>query len=403
MTERVFQAESHLQSLTATVLSCTAASAGFDLVLDRTILFPEEGGQPRDCGTIDEQPVLAIDDRGDEILYRVEKAVQEGSRVVMTLDWTRRFDFMQQHTGEHLLSYAAWKRFGAMNVGFHLAETYATLDLDLPLSSEQVKEMEAFANELGARDLAVAATIYESEEQLSGLPLRKHAEGLTAPIRIVRIEDADCCTCCAPHCAHTGEVGQMKIIDAVAYKGGVRITFLCGGRALCHAVQMHDTVDGLARRFSTGREQVTEAVAKLQSDCNQLRRREKELVAQLNGFVSDALQKNAVTVGKYRLILSLLEDVDAGRLKALAQSALTADTLAVLFCKDGEKLCYIVALGNKLPLDAGDLIQAVNAACAGKGGGRGALAQGQSQSNSGAAETVEQLRNYFTARLKAGK
>ncbi len=137
-----------------------------------------------------------------------------------------------QHIRRALLSFSFYKLFEAANIGFHLALDYATIDFDKPLSREQIAEAELLANSYVWRNLPVKTAFYDSEEDVKSLPLRKHAEGLTAPIRIVSIEDADMCTCCAPHCALTGEIGSIFVLDAAGYKGGTRVTFLCGERAL---------------------------------------------------------------------------------------------------------------------------------------------------------------------------
>ena len=285
MTTRLYLADSHLKECRARVLSLEDAEGGFDAVLDRTVFFPNAGGQPCDTGTLrfagGTAAVTGADERGGDVVHHLSHAVPPGTEVEAQIDWARRFDHMQQHTGEHLLSYAAYTLFDAVNVGFHLSGQYGTIDLDRPLDAAQLGAIERHANELLCRDLPVTAACFDSEEALAraGLPLRKHAEGLTAPIRIVSIEGADCCTCCAPHCARTGEIGQIFLADAIPWKGGVRVTCLCGLRALDHARRTHDALDAIARRFSTGRESAPAAVQKQFDDMAALRRRERALAA----------------------------------------------------------------------------------------------------------------------------
>ena len=225
MTERLYLIDSHLFENQCTVLSCAPGKEGFDVMVDRTVFFPNKGGQPCDTGILGGVKVVDVRESGDELILRTEGPLPVGETVTGHIDEKRRLDIMEQHTGEHVLSWCAYKLFDAVNVGFHCALTYATLDLDKPLTPEQVTEMEDMANGLVRRNLPVTATIYDSEEDLAGVPLRKHAEGLIAPIRVVSIEDADSCTCCAPHVHSTGEIGAIKIVSAVAYKGGMRMTF----------------------------------------------------------------------------------------------------------------------------------------------------------------------------------
>jgi len=334
-----------------------------------------------------------------EILHSADRALTPGQRVLCRIDWTRRFDFMQQHTGEHLLSFSFYHLFAAANIGFHLALDYATIDFDKPLSREQIAEAEQLANGYVWRNLPVSTVFYESEDSIRDLPLRKHAEGLTAPIRIVSIQDADMCTCCAPHCAFTGEIGSIFVADAAAYKGGTRITFLCGERALARNRAVYDDMDALARRFSTARDSVVSAVQKLSDDYGALKRSERELCRALNGYLAADLSASAAAAGRYRVVTGLFTEMDAGRLKDLAQSAAAEKTLVLLFGAASGKLGYVLATGAGFPLDVSELVPAVNAATGGKGGGRGTLAQGMAPSPAGAEETLAQLKSYFVKRV----
>ena len=403
MTLKLYDQNSHQTQATARVAACTPVEGGFDVLLDQTVLFPEGGGQPCDTGWIGEARALSCREAHGEVVHTTDRALTVGETVSVRLDWARRFDFMQQHTGEHLLSFAFYKLFEAANIGFHLALDYATIDFDKPLSREQIAEAELLANSYVWRNLPVKTAFYDSEEDVISLPLRKHAEGLTAPIRIVSIEDADMCTCCAPHCALTGEIGSIFVLDAAGYKGGTRVTFLCGERALKRHRAEHDDLDAVARRFSTSRENAVSAVAKLSDEYGALKKRERELAKELNGFLSNELRSNAKQAGKFRVAVRLFSGMDAGRLKDLAQCAAEPGVLAVLFSKTDGKLSYVLASGEQFPLDVGELIPAVNAAAGGKGGGRGTLAQGMAQSGSGAEETVKQVEDYLVRRLKESK
>ena len=310
------------------------------------------------------------------------------------IDFARRFDIMQQHTGEHLLSYCAWHLFGAQNVGFHCALTYATLDLDKPVGHDGITEIETLANRLAAENAAVKATIYETEEDLKGIPLRKHAEGLTAPIRIVTIDGSDACTCCAPHVKRTGEIGQLKIVEAIPYKGGTRCTFLCGMRALSHAQAMQDTVAAIALRFSTSRDQAEAAVQKQADELSETKKALRQAYAALDEYLAKALKAEAEDVNGVKLIVKTLESVDAKRLRAIAGATMTDRALSVLFSDTGDRVSYLLA-SNGIKTDTGLLIAAVNTAFSGNGGGRGTLAQGSAKKPAGMTETVESIKTYF--------
>lgn len=394
MTERLYLSDSMLSAFDATVLSCEPQGDGYLIELDRSVFFPNKGGQPCDVGTIGDAAVTDVNEHGERLLHRTDRAVAVGAAVHCELDFARRFDIMQQHTGEHLLSYCAWHLFGAQNVGFHCALTYATLDLDKPVGHEGITEIETLANRLAAENAAVTATIYETEQDLAGIPLRKHAEGLTAPIRIVTIEGSDACTCCAPHVRRTGEIGQLKIVEAIPYKGGTRCTFLCGMRALRHAQTMQDTVSAIALRFSTSREQAEAAVQKQSEDLSNAKRELRQAYAALDEYLAKALMQDAEDVNGCRLIVRVLEHVDAKRLRTLAGATMNGRALTVLFSDTGERVSYLLA-SNGIKPDTGLLIGAVNTALSGNGGGRGTLAQGSAKRPSDLPEIAEQLRGYF--------
>ena len=375
MTERLYLIDSHLFENECTVLACEPGKEGFDVTVDRTVFFPNKGGQPCDTGVLGGVRVTDVRESGDELILRTDGPLPVGAAVTGHIDEERRLDIMEQHTGEHVLSWCAYKLFDAVNVGFHCALTYATLDLDKPLTPEQVTEMEDMANGLVRRNLPVTATIYDSEEDLAGVPLRKHAEGLIAPIRVVSIEDADSCTCCAPHVHSTGEIGAIKIVSAVAYKGGMRMTFLCGGRAMKQFQKLQAAVDAIARKFSTAGDEVLSAVEK----------QEAELKAQAEDV-------------KGKKLLVKLTDTDPKRLRPLALATLPEKGLTLLLTERNGQLSYVLC-ANGLKLDMGELIPAVNLALGGRGGGRGTLAQGSAPTPSGLPETVEQLKTYLKQRL----
>ena len=403
MTKRLYDLDSHLTHAEASVLACTPSGDGFDVVLDQTVFFPEGGGQPSDTGTLGAANVLHVREEQGEIYHRVDRALAVGSVVLGTIDWARRFDLMQQHTGEHLLSYSFYELFEASNIGFHLALDYATIDFDKPLAREEIAQAEHLANQFVWKNLPVHTTFYESEAEVAALPLRKHAEGLQPPIRIVQVEGADQCTCCAPHCRETGEIGSIFVADASSYKGGTRITFYCGERALRLHRAQHDDLDMIARRFSCQREGVVQAIKKLSDDYGALKKSERELAKSLNGYMAAEFAQSAAAAGNYRVIAQIVSGVDAARLKDLAQACSAEKTITLLLSDYEGRLLYVLSAGSKFPLDVSELMPAVNAALAGKGGGRGTLAQGTAPSAIGAKEALEQIRSYFVKRMKDQK
>lgn len=399
MTERLYLQDSHLCRNTARVTTCVKTDKGYEIELDRSVFFPNKGGQPCDLGTIGTAKVLDVNEAGDRLVHLCSEPLEPGTEVEAVIDWARRKDIMEQHTGEHLLSWCAWSLYGAVNVGFHCALDYATLDLDIHLTAEQLKQIEQLANRVARENRAVTAVIYKTEEELEGLPLRKHTEGLTAPIRVVTIEGADSCTCCAPHVKHTGEIGLLKITQAAAYKGGMRLTFLCGGRAYTYASMLQEAMDGMARSFSTGVDKVSAAVEKMNGELDAAKRQNKSLSARLEGYYSRELKEKARDIKGKKLLVEIVEDTDPKRLRPLCQSTLEAKALTLLLCPNGEQVSYIL-MCKGINLDMGEVIQAVNAALGGKGGGRGDMAQGSARKPAGLEEIRAQLEFYLGQRLK---
>lgn len=399
MTERLYLNDSEQYHAWGTVTACVQTEKGYEVELDRSIFFPNKGGQPCDLGKIHDVSVLSVDEVGDRLVHLCEGPVPVGEYVEEFVDGIRRHDFMQQHTGEHILSWCANAYNRAVNVGFHCSLEYSTLDLDIPLSPEQLADIESMANTVVKLNCPVTAAIYEKVEDLDGLYLRKHTEGLTAPIRVVTIEGSDSCTCCAPHVKHTGEIGLIKIVQAVAYKGGMRITFLCGKRAYNYVTQMQKIVDSLSRRFSTSSDKVVESVEKTLTELDAVKKQNKALSTRLEGYLAQELKGEAEDIKGKKLLVKIVEDTDPKRLRPLCQSTLNGKSLTLLLCPRGEQVSYIL-MSKDLKLDMGEVIQAVNTILSGKGGGRGDMAQGSAKLPSNLPEICDQLKFYLTQRLK---
>lgn len=232
MTRKLFYEDSHMREFEARVLSCQACEkgGGFWIVLDQTCFFPEGGGQYADTGYLREIKVVDAQERDGVVYHRTEEALEPGEAVRGRIDWEERFEKMQQHTGEHIVSGLVHSRFGYNNVGFHLGSDYCTMDFDGPISAEELRKIEWEANRAAALDLEVLVQ-YPSKEELEHMEYRSKIE-IEGQVRIVSVPGYDVCACCAPHVKRTGEIGMIKLVNRMNYKGGERITMLCGFRAL---------------------------------------------------------------------------------------------------------------------------------------------------------------------------
>lgn len=284
MTEKIFYENPHQTKFDATVISCTPAEDGkFLIVLDRTAFFPEEGGQNADSGYICKAdasdsaslsnlsenaanafPVLDVQIQKDVIYHKLAAAFTPGEQVRGCVDWDKRFDYMQQHSGEHLISGLVNRRLGYHNVGFHLGDEEVTLDFDGVLTLEELREIEAEANR--AITLNIPVHIYfPSKEELAVLEYRSKIE-IEGAVRIVEFPGFDVCACCAPHVDTTGQIGLIKVTNVMKHRGGVRVNILCGSRALADYTGKQDSVSSISVQLSAKPDAVAGAVARLKEE-----------------------------------------------------------------------------------------------------------------------------------------
>ncbi len=269
--EKLFYEDVFTLDFEATVEECVPeeVSGGYLIVLNRTAFFPEEGGQPADTGTLNDMPVLDVQIKNDIIYHRMEQSMEIGSTVNGHVDWERRFDFMQQHTGEHIVSGLLHKYFDCTNVGFHLGLTEVTMDFDKVITMEQLRAIEQEANLVIWRNLPVYS-YFPTDEELELLEYRSKIE-IDGPVRIVQIPGVDICACCAPHVEQTGEIGMIKITGVQNHRGGVRVNLLCGQRALQDYTTKQNSVTDVSVLLSAKPDEIASAVQKHMEDTLKLK------------------------------------------------------------------------------------------------------------------------------------
>lgn len=272
----------------AQVLSCEKGEKGYQVILDQTQFFPEQGGQTPDQGSLrlkktktEENNVRVLDVQIADgiIIHTTDAPFEEGSRVVGSVDWDYRFSNMQQHTGEHIFSGLVHEKYGYDNVGFHLSDSVVTMDFDGILDKTQVKELERKANQVIYANLPVEVS-YPTKEELAALEYRSKKE-LEGQVRIVTIPGVDVCACCAPHVRHTGEIGQLKVMQLQNYKGGVRLSILCGYRALEAFSEKKDTVEKMMHLLSSSEEDLESGIKRLQTENQETNYRLRKTMEQL--------------------------------------------------------------------------------------------------------------------------
>lgn len=279
MTEKLFYEDSFLKEFDAVVLRCCPMGEKYEVVLNRTAFFPEGGGQYADTGWLGEAEVLDVQERGDEVFHYVTKPLPEGETVHGGIRWEERFMKMQQHTGEHIVSGIIHRKFGYNNVGFHLGSEDCTMDFDGEMTLTQLREVETEVNRAVFSDLIVEES-YPSKEALNAMSYRSKIE-IEGQVRIVTIPGYDVCACCAPHVKRTGEIGIVKLIDSRRYKGGMRVTMLCGVRALEDYRRKEASVKRISSTLCAKNDVVAEAVEQLKADRDELKNTIVQLQRQL--------------------------------------------------------------------------------------------------------------------------
>ena len=283
-TVRLYDQDAYATKFEAEVLACEEVEKKekkvYQVWLDQTLFFPEEGGQSPDMGTIDGIKVLDVQIKDEVITHTLAAPLAVGTTVKGVVDWKHRFYNMQQHSGEHIFSGIVHNRFGYDNVGFHLSDSIVTMDFNGVITAEDIEEIETEVNQAIIENIPVEVS-YPTKEELKVLEYRSKIE-IEGQVRIVTIPGYDVCACCAPHVRRTGEIGMLKVMNVQSYKGGVRISILCGFRALEAFRQKADIITELMAQFSTNQEALVENVTKLknanQTMKNQLASAKQELM-----------------------------------------------------------------------------------------------------------------------------
>ena len=383
-TVTLYDEDAYRRSFTATVLDCRPGRDDYEIILDQTVFFPQQGGQVSDRGRLGEAFISDVQISDGIIIHHADKPLEPGSKVEGEIDWPRRFDLMQNHTGEHILSGIICHAYGCRNVGFRLAEDNCTVDYDLPLTSQQLEEAERMANQVIWENREVLVSC-PSKEQLENLDYRSKKE-LEGKIRIVEIPGVDVCACCAPHLKHTGEAGLLKIISAEKHKNGVRLYILSGQRAFRALKESQEVADQLVHELSTPREKLPQRVAAL-------------------SLLTDRLSRELSAV-KVQLLVRQIADEQSDPVLFFCRDVLEKDIREVIngfLAEHPEKTCggfcgsdeegYRLVLASARH-DMKKLAAALRERLGFQGGGSSQMIQGNIRAErSGIEETVRKLMN----------
>ena len=364
-TRRLFYEDSHLTEFTATVTACDIAENGWAVQLSATAFYPEGGGQGCDLGTLDNVNVLNVQEKDGKILHFCDEKLEIGQTVTGCINWARRFDLMQQHSGEHIVSGIICRRYGYHNVGFHVGSEMMEIDFDGPVPAEDLAEIERLANEAVWKNVPIRCW-YPSKAELPTVPYRSK-KALEYPVRIVEIPGYDSCACCGVHVKNTGEIGLIKIVSCVKFHSGVRIELTCGGRALKLMQQIFEQNRQVSQNFSAKMLETGTAAAKMNEQLAAEKLRANSLQTQL-------LRQTAKGYENAGNVVHFEENLASAQLRELTDAiAKVCGGRAAVFSGSGENwnVCMLHPGGDLSPV-----IGALKAAFCVRGGGKPGSFQG---------------------------
>lgn len=365
-TEKLFYQDAYLKETTAKVLECRKGKHGYEIVLDRTCFYPEGGGQPGDRGTLNGIPVTDTHEKDGMVLHYTDSPLEPGTEVTAVIDWARRFDLTQQHSGEHMVSGVVHRIYGYDNVGFHMGADMVTIDFSGELTEQQLREVETEVNQRIWLDDAVKCW-YPSPEELKEIPYRSKKE-LTGKVRIVEFPGADICACCGTHVAHTGEIGLVKIVSVEKFHSGVRVEMLSGGRALRYLTAVQDQNRQVSQLLSAKVMETAKAVKNLTDEAERLRQ-------QVYAMENDQFAAKAEQLRGQGNVLVKMDGLSAdGVRRAAITIQETCGGRAAVF-SGNEENGYKYAVGEP-DGNLRDWVKELNGALHGRGGGKPGFVQG---------------------------
>lgn len=378
-TRRLYYEDVYIKIFTARVLECRKAEKGYEILLDQSAFYPEGGGQPCDLGTLGSVPVRDVQEKDGELIHYTEEALEPGAEIKGQILWDRRFDLMQQHSGEHIVSGLVHEKYGYDNVGFHMSSDVITIDFSGVLTEEQLEDIEAEANYKIWED-AETEVFYPEREELEGLPYRSKKE-LTGRVRLVRFPGSDLCACCGTHVGRAGEIGMVKLLTVENFREGVRVTMISGKRVLDYLNMVNRQNHQVAVKLSARAGETAQAVERLQEENYRL----KGQILHLSQELCDTEAERFQGAGN---VLLFHEGLDGDSIRKMTDAVMQkcAGRCAVFSRNpDGS---YKYALGEK----DGDLrgfTKEMNTALNGRGGGKPFFVQGSVKADEG------EIRRFF--------
>ena len=366
-TGRLYYENVYIKEFDAKVLKCREGENGYEIILDESAFYPEGGGQPCDIGSLGEAEVKDVQEKDGELIHYVDKALKEGSQVHGQINWERRFDLMQQHSGEHMVSGLVHEKYGYNNVGFHMGSDVITIDFSGVLNEEQLQE-------------TPVQITYPSESELENIPYRSKKE-LTGQVRIVEFPETDICACCGTHVAHTGEIGAVKFLSVVKFRQGVRVEMISGKRVIDYFSKIAKENSKVSVLLSAKPQETSKAVERLQEENFRLKGKIFDMEAEI--FKAEA--EKWAGAGS---VLIFKKNMESDSVRKLTDAVMqTCCGCCAVFSDNGDGT-YKYAMGEK-DGNLREFTKEMNQVLNGRGGGKPFFVQGSVSSSE------EEIRKFF--------
>ena len=376
MTKKLYIDNPYLKETKATIIDKSSNDNNVLIKLDRTLFFPNlSGGQPRDLGTIGGKRVIDVYEENEDIIHVLEEDIEE-SKVTMSIDWENRFDLMQQHTGQHILSAAFENLFNAETLGFYMGEKYITIDVDiLNLDESTILQIEVLANKIVQSNFKVISRVRD-RSSLGDLNLSKISEE-DKEIRIVNIDNISSSPCCGTHVSSTGEIGLIKILNWEKHKGITRVSFICGNRALKDYRMKSSYINDIAILLSSGVPDVLEKFLMLKQAREDLRKENNILKETIISLKAERFLEEKKTNNNINYIMEVLEDVDKKELNLIASHLNKEDDLIQIYKIEEENHgSFLISRSSNLDINLKEIFDFTSQKIIVKGGGNEEKIQG---------------------------
>lgn len=397
MTEKLFYENQYEKYFTAEIVNIIEKTNEFHIVLDKTYFYPEGGGQPSDIGTIESIPVLSVYENDGIIYHITEKKPIKIHKLKCSINWAHRFDFMQQHLGQHILSACLLEKFNATTVGAHLGSTSCTLDVDKLLNANQIEESLTYANDIIFDNISVEV-LYPTKSELKKLSIKKTSTKIGEQIRIVKISDLDINPCCGIHPKSTLEVQIIKVIKFEKHKTGTRIEFLCGKRGILNSFINDKFTSTVCSKLHCNSEDALIQIDKLTQDFSKLSAENRALKSEIADYEIKEMIENCDKINGISIIKSIHSGIDLKHVNLLASKLVAYENVIVLFGVKSEDRATLIFMCSKnlTTISMNILLKDAITLIDGKGGGSNFSAQGGGKS----ASNISPALDYAYMKIK---